>query len=219
MATPQQITIGANTYSLVPMPSSPAAKSVQLTAHDTVATVQSPFTQQTQTQTWPGGDWWEAQITLPPMHRSQAAAWQAWLTQLRGMAGVFQLGIDGSTKPQGFPAGSVPVVDGSVATNNKQATTVLYTKGWNPSSYRLLLPGDYLQIEYRLYMCLDSVASDANGNAQINVYPSIRETPADGTAITLQHPKGLFRLSSNARTWNHDVTNLTSISFTAAEVR
>jgi hypothetical protein len=120
--------------------------------------------------------------------------------------------------PQGTPLGT-PVVDGTVTTNNAASTTVLFTKGWEPLTYRLLQPDDYIQIGYRLYSCLDSVASDASGNAQINIWPSLREQPADGTSITLHNATGLFRLADNTRQVNWDVAQLYGVSFKAVEVR
>jgi hypothetical protein len=186
--------------------------------NDTVATVQSPFTLQTQTQTWPGADWWEAQVTLPPMPRSQAAAWIAWLAQLRGKQCVFLLGDSSATSPQGSPRG-VPVIDGTVSSGNAVSSTVLYTKGWAATAHRLLLPGDYLQVGNRIYMCLDNVTSDVSGKAAINVWPSIREIPSDETAINLRNPTGLFRLADNARQWNFDVAQLFGLSFRCTEVR
>src|ERR1700739_1406165 len=90
------ITVGTNTYTLV----TPAngldlttyGASVSLPQFDNVGLVTNPFTMQTQTQTWSGGDMWKAQITLPPMTRAQAAPWLAFFGALRGVANVFQLG-------------------------------------------------------------------------------------------------------------------------------
>ncbi len=218
MANPQVITVGANSYSLVAMPPSPAPKSITITMQDTVAVVDFAFTGQQGVQAFPGADWWEAQVSLPPMSRVQAAAWIAWLAQLRGQQCVFQLGEPSATKPQGIVRG-IPLVDGSVETNNAPTTTVLFTKGWAAGAHRLLLPGDYLQIGYRFYQSLDLVNADASGNAQINIYPSIRETPADGTPIVLRNTKGLFRLADNARSFTRDVSQLYGMSFKCREVR
>ncbi|MGB0123211.1 MAG: hypothetical protein WA419_12650 [Silvibacterium sp.] len=133
MANPTSIIVGSNTYSLVQMPASPGPKGTVLSFSDTVAQVTSPFTLQTQTQQWPGADRWSAQFTLPPMPRSQAVAWSAWLKQLRGTLCVFQLGGGDAATPLGTPMGA-PQVDGTVDTNNTTSTSVLYTKGWQPNT-------------------------------------------------------------------------------------
>jgi hypothetical protein len=218
MANPTSITIGTNTYSLVSMPSTPAPNNISLVMHDTVADTQSPFTMQTQTQTWPGADWWEATISLPTMRRAQASTWLAFLAQTRGRECVFMVGDPSATAPLGFPRG-IPVVNGSILGINPPTSTVLYTRGWIPSTHRLLLPGDYLQVGARLYLCLDNVFSDSSGDAGINIWPSIRETPPDGTPINFSRPQGLFRLSDNARTISADAIRLFGVSIRVQEVR
>jgi hypothetical protein len=216
-----QITITRNTgytqtFNLATMPTSPAPRTVMFTHHDAVASTRSAFTNLTQTQIWPGADWWEVDITLPPMNRTEAAPWIAFLGQLQGQANVFQIGDPGAISPLGTPLGA-PLVNGTSDTYNTPGTTTLYTRGWQASAFRLLLPGSYLQIGYRLYMCLDVVDSDSNGDASFTIWPSIREQPADGTAITLHSTTGLFRLQANSRKWSNDVMQLYAISFKATE--
>jgi hypothetical protein len=204
------------TLNLATMPTCPAPRSVVFTQHDAVATTRSTFTNLTQTQIWPGADYWEADITLPPMTRTQAAPWIAFLGSLQGQANVLQIGDPGGKTPLGTPLGA-PLVNSTVDTYNTPGTTTLYTRGWQASAFRLLLPGSYLQIGYRLYMCLDVVDSDSSGDASFTIWPSIRETPADGTAISLHNTTGLFRLSGNARQWSSDYTQLYAISFKVTE--
>src|ERR1700749_203793 len=105
MPNPTTITIGTKTYSLVPMPQYPAPRSVQFTMNDTVAASPSPFTLQTDTQTFPGADWWAGNVTLPPRGRIVASPWIAWLAQLRGQQCVFMLGDPDGTEPLGMPQG------------------------------------------------------------------------------------------------------------------
>jgi hypothetical protein len=218
MANPINITIGTNTYSLITAPSAPGQRSVNMTMHDTVSVVQSPFTMQSQTQQWPGADWWEATISLPPMPRITAAAWVAFLAQCRGQQCCFMIGDGAGTMPMGRIEGQ-PVVDGTVGTNNQPASTMLYTRAWTPFSQRVLLPGDYVQLGQRLYMNLDVVASDGAGNAVFNVWPSLREQPADGAAIIFRSAAGLFRLADNQRSWTADVMQLYGVSIHCTEAR
>ncbi|HLH35995.1 MAG TPA: hypothetical protein VKX41_15085 [Alloacidobacterium sp.] len=213
------ITIGSNSYNLVALPAAPGFVEVSFSMNDTVAEVLSPFSRQSpQVQAWPGADWWEAQATLPPMPRAQAAAWQAFLAEMRGKSNVVQLGDPLGVHPQGAPLG-VPVVDGSNSANNMPGATTLYTKGWKTSTFRLLLPGDYIQIGYRLHVACEAVNSDANGNAQVQIWPSLREQPADSSPLVLNGPKGIFRLADNKRGWHSSVAQLTSLSFSLVEAR
>ena len=203
-----------NGAAILAFPSHPAPKSIELVMNDTVAMSRSPFTGSTQVQSWPGSDWWEANIALPKLQAADAAVWSAFLAECRGMLNVFYLSDPTYKGPQGTVLG-VPVVSGA---NNAMATQ-LATKGWTPNSFRLLLPGDYLQLGNRLHKILDVVNSDASGNATITVWPSLREATTDGQAINLNNPRGLFRLAENRRSVLTDETRLSGVSVKAIEAR
>ncbi len=216
----QTIAVGANTYTLVAMPAKPGFAEVAFGMTDSVSAVTSPFTMQTQTQAWPGADMWTAQFTLPPLTFQASRAWLAFLAGLRGRLNVFQAGDPYAARPQGTGAGA-PVVDGSVGTNNAAMATTLYTRGWLPSRFGVLLPGDNLQIGYRLHMVAGDarVNSDSTGAANFPIFPSLREQPADGAAIVLSNPKGLFRLPQNKRGWHSSPSMLVQTGFDGEEVR
>src|SRR5206468_10963905 len=90
-----------NGWNIIPMPAAPAPRSVSFAANDSVGQTQSPFTLQTQVQAWPGADWWEADVSLPPMSRANAADWIAWLMAMRGRANVCLFGDPLATQSQG----------------------------------------------------------------------------------------------------------------------
>ena len=213
------ITVGAQTYNLITPANSlkltTAAASISFSMSDNVATVVNPFTQQTQTQTWAGGDLWMATVTLPPMNRATAAPWLAFLAALRGSQNVFQLGYGVGTSPLGTPLGT-PVVSTAAAA----MATSISTSGWTASSTGLLLSGDLIQIGYRLHMVVDdTVNSDPSGAATINIWPSVREAISVNASIITSNPVGLFRLADNKRTVNYSPAQLTTLSFHAIEVR
>jgi hypothetical protein len=108
-----------------------------------------------------------------------------------------------------------PLVNGT----NLVTANTLATKGWALNTYRLLYPGDYLGILNRLYQVTAQVDSDGSGHASISIWPSLRDTLSDGTAINLVNTFGVFRLSSNKRQWHASPRQLTQISFSAIEVR
>jgi hypothetical protein len=202
----------------VPLPLSPGFRQVEWSQSDSVAETMSPFTRQSQYQTWPGADWWEATLGLPAMNRNSAAQWIAFQMALRGKLNCFQVGDTYGKTPQGVPQGS-PLVDGAVSSNNLKMTTTLHTKGWKVSTFRHLLPGDYVQIGLRLHTVLNTVNSDSNGNAVLQLWPSLRETPVDGLALILHNCKGMFRLADNKRTWSQSETRLYGISLKIVEAR
>jgi hypothetical protein len=181
---------------------------------DAVAIVTSPFTGQTQAQVWPGADQWTGTITLPPLTQCEADEWIAFLGELRGMANCFFLGFPLKRTSRGNPSG-VPLVDGT----NIAGGSTLNTRGWGANAFRLLLPGDGIQVGTRLHKVINPVNSDANGKATISIWPSLREQPNDGQQVIINNPQGLFRLASNKRTWNYSPSQLTRISFQIQEYR
>jgi hypothetical protein len=208
------ITVNGNNVSLVAMPTSPGPRSVQFDITDAVSSVVSPFTGQTQTYSWPGADMWSGTVELPTLTQAQADQWISFLMELRGIQNPMQLGDPARSTPNGNALG-VPVVNGAQAA----ASQSLLTRGWAPNSYRLLLTGDYIQVGYRLHRVLDQVNSDANGDATISIWPSLRDPVIDGQTVILNNPKGLFRLASNKRTWSSDFTLRTKLSFQVMEYR
>jgi len=214
------ITIGANTYTLIALPTNVGPRQMSITMQDAIAMVGSPYVPGNfQTQRWPGADAWGAEITLPRMFRSQAGVWRGFLAELRGVLNVFQIGDPLGATPQGAATGA-PVCDTVFGGGVNQATsTVLYTRGWTASVSNQLMADDYIQIGYRLYKVCENCNSDSAGRIQIPIWPSLRESPADGGVLTLNNTVGLFRLTNNQRASHADETRLTDMSFKCIEVR
>jgi hypothetical protein len=212
MSTYQQF----NGWSIIPMPSSPAPKQIDFAATDAVGMTQSSFTGQSQIQQFPGADFWSWNVSLPAMSRRQACMWIAFLMAHRGKANVFQLGDPLGRLPMGSASGT-PVLDGVQAA---MATTIT-TRGWTANATGVLLPGDYLQIGYRLHQVAQAtnVDADANGKASIEIWPSLREAVADGTSIITTGTTGLFRLADNRREWSVNTGRLYGLSFKVIEAR
>jgi hypothetical protein len=210
------ITLNGTSVTLVALPPSTCFASVEFNFSDSVAIVSSPYTNQTQAQAWIGADMWGATVTLPPQSQAQADVWVSALMECRGMMNAIQVGDPMKTYPRGNPLGTptCPVVP--VDTFGQPTLTTI---GWTPSKVGLLMPGDYLQVGYRLHRVLDIVNSDSSGNAVISVWPSLREVPAASAPIILANPMGLFRLATNKRTWPSDVTRQTRLSFSLMEYR
>lgn len=204
-----------NNWNIIPLPSI-CPRQIDFGGTDSVAVNYSPFTMQSQAIQWAGADWWDINVSYAPMKLPQANQLIAFLLSLRGMANVFQIGDPLGAKPQGSPTGT-PVVDGV----QQPMGIYLNTRGWTPNRGNLLLPGDYLQLNYRLHRVVGvaPVQSDANGKAQIEIWPSLREAPTDGQSIILTNTTGLFRLSDNRREWTARETRLFGLSFKAIEAR
>jgi hypothetical protein len=198
------ITVNGQSVNLVSIPQYPGMREVEFTASDAVATYVSAFTGQVQTQQWMGADMWSGTMTLPVLQQPDADAWLSFLLQLRGMANAFQFGDPLKTTPAG--TGGTGIIT-TAGTPGDQTIQCSFAVG-------ALLPGDYIQVGYRLYRVLD-----ATGSGPIGIWPSLREATVVGQAITTNNPLGLFRLATNKRTWSADVVRLTHLSFQIQEYR
>jgi hypothetical protein len=170
----------------------------------------SPFTGAGQVFAWPG-EWWEAEVSLPPMARERAEIWVSWLMSLRGKAGSFLFGPPHAATAQGLATG-LPKVNGA-----GQTGAVLVMDGATASVTGWLKAGDFIQLgagsSARLHKVLADVATDAGGNATLDIWPSITAAPADNAVITLASPKGLFRLVANDLSHDVDEAALYGLSF------
>lgn len=196
-------------------PTSIGYAEITLSALDAVAVSESPFSYKQQVFQHPGQRW-SASVSIPPVGRQLAEPWVAFLLALNGRAGTFLLGDPLCTSPQGEGGGTVTVngADQTGATLDITGATVSQTD-W-------LKAGDYIQLgagsTSRLHKVLQDVDTDGSGNATLDIWPDLRESPANGLLVTLTDCKGVFRLSSNDRSWNINNTNSYGISFEAVEV-
>jgi hypothetical protein len=151
----------------------------------------SPFTGSEQTASMPGAARWVATLSFEKLTRLEARALEAFLIRCNGPAGRFYLWNHARENPLGVATGT-PLVDGAANYGG-----LLATRGWPPSVAGILLVGDYIGFNNEVKMVLADVNSDAAGKASISIGPNIRNVPADGAAITIIKPKGIFRLSDD----------------------
>lgn len=164
--------------------------------YDIVGMSEAPFSASEEIQEHPG-KLWTGQFSWQFFTRAEAANYVAWLAALRGKVGTFTMGDPLGQSPRGSALGS-PEVNGA-----SQSGLQLVTDGWTASESGLLLRGDYIQLGSaslpRLYMVTQDVSSDGSGNATIDIWPNLRESPSDNEPLVLEGTKGTFRLASNAR--------------------
>lgn len=196
------------------LPTTPTPSRMLMRSINAVAMSQSPFTFEQQVFEHQGGIW-AAEIALPPMERAAAEEWISFLLKLRGRNGTFLLVPFSAKTARGSGAGT-PQVDGA-----GQTGLVLNTKGWTASSTGVLLAGDYLQIgtgsTSRLYKNLNDADSDAGGLAVLDIWPRLRESPADSATITLTNPEGVFRLARNDSEWDISTATIYGLGISAME--
>ena len=196
------------------LPTAPSMKTHGWTISSNVAMSVSPFTRQQQSQEW-GGECWKIKVTLPPMALTAARDWLAFFASLHGPANPFMLGPVGSlASPAGVATGT-PLVSGSA---NGVGQFSISTKGWTPSQTGIIKQGTFFQVGNHIHMFASTEDSDGSGLAAFDIWPSLREAPADGDAITIASPKGMFRLASNDVGFDIDEAQHFSFGFDAVEV-
>lgn len=192
----------------IALPTSGGYARIEFRASNVVGVSTSPFTFQQQLVRHQGARW-EADVTVAEMERPAAEEWIAALTSLRGAWGTFRLADPGGATPRGTWAGT-PLVKGSGQTGE-----TLLVDGFSAGA--TVKAGDYLQIGDRLYKVLID-ATAVGGEITLDIWPRLRESPADNAVITTSSAKGLFRLSGNQNGWSLEGAGLRySIAFGAVE--
>lgn len=200
------------TYTL---PASLKYASTTMTLRRTVGRTVSPFTLEEQSFLWPG-EQWAAQVQVPPMNEDDAMEIIAFFNRLRGSYDSFYLGNPARSTPRGVASGT-PLVNGSLQTGN-----TLVTDGWSNNVTGILKAGDFIQINSGTGAELNQVAldvnSDGSGNATIPLVKTIRTSPANNSAVVVNNPVGVFRLTSDSFSYSVEPGRIYRMSFEAIEV-
>ena len=158
-----------------------------------VATSKSNFSGSQQTQDF-GGKLLIFNCRLKRGKEDDIEPWRAFFKQLNYGAGTFLMGDPARPTPRGNPVGT-PLVNGASQPVNGQT---LVTDGWTPSAVNVLRAHDYIQIgtgaAARLYVNMTDVDADGSGNATLDIWPGLRESPADNTPIITSNAQGVFKL-------------------------
>jgi hypothetical protein len=198
----------------VTFPASIGVSSINIRAKTVVGVSSSPFTGQQQVYKHQG-QWWEAEVSLPPMKRDEAEQVVSFLIKMNGQYGTFLMGDFLSTAPRGVGTGT-PLVNGA-----SQAGDELVTDGWTVSTTGILKAGDWIQLgsasTSTLHKVLDDVTSDGSGNATLNIFPNLRSSPDNNAAITISSPKGRWRLASNETDYAIDNASIYGMTFACVE--
>lgn len=198
----------------ISLPSAPGPRNVEWSPMAAVSSSSSPFTFQQQVQAHQG-QLWVARISLPPMAESLGEPWVAALLSLNGRQGTFLWGDRVRKAPRGT-AGGTPLVNGAA-----QVGQELVTDGWPASVNGVLLMGDLIQIgsgaTTRMYKILKNVNSNGSGQATLDIWPRLRESPADNAAIVTSEPKCVWRLKDNIMDWSVNTAKHFGLEIDAVE--
>lgn len=194
----------AITYPL-DLPTITGIRNISLIKRAVVSVSRAPFSGAQQVQEHPG-QWFEAEIELPPMTRAQAEVWDSFFLKLNGMKGTFLLGDPAGAIPRGSAATTpgTPLVKGAGQTGNQ-----LIIDGLPTSVTGYFKAGDYIQLgsgsTARLHKNLEDVDTNGSGEATLTLWPNLRSSPADNAAVVVSAAKGRFRLASNEMTMSNQL--------------
>lgn len=197
------------------LPNHTGIRGITLRAVNVTAVSESVFTLRQQVYKH-SGERWEAEITLLPMKRADAEGWIAWLLSMRGREGTFLLGDPLGGTARGS-VGGTPVVNGVNQTGDS-----ISIDGCTASQTGWLKAGDYIQLgasaSASLHKVLKDVPTNGAGQAAIDIWPSIRTAPADGSAVVVSNARGVFRLTSSSVDWSINEASIYGLTFPAVEV-
>lgn len=193
------------------LPSAPGFSRASFRMRNIVAASVSQFTGQEQFYKH-AGEWWEADLQLPPMKGARAAEWEAFLASLQGRRRCFLLGDPDRATPRGA-LGGTPVADSAGSPSlNLARTETLYIRGATPNVTNWLRAADYIQLgsgtASRLHKALQDVSTDSAGCAAIPIWPALYSDITDGAAVTTTNAKGTFRLATNEAGWSSDAAKI-----------
>jgi hypothetical protein len=177
----------------------------------------SPFTGQVaQVIQWPGADNWKVTVNTPPLRsEDEARDWTSFVWDAQGGGAAFLLGDPLRRKPRGTV--NTPIF---VNGNNPAMAGVLNLKGFGVNQPRVLVRGDLIGVNSRLYQVRDPyVSADAGGHVTVTIGPTLRETLTDGMPVATRDAQGLFRLAKGAIQWSIDQDHMYTMSFPCVEAR
>jgi len=158
----------------VDLPSDLPISAIELRPQTVVGVSRSPFTGHSQIYRWPG-QWWEARVTLPPMHWEQAKGWQAFLTSMNGPEVAFNLPLYHTYRNTGITGGAAHGWRMGAGSTIGSAWLPVESLGGTGAPH----VGDFLYIATGigavLHQVVNTVTTDANGNATgMNLWPRLR---------------------------------------------
>jgi len=155
------------------------------------AMFKSPLNGTVQTTELPGARW-HVSLTFPNQTPAEGRILVAFLVALRGEAGRFTLHDHTQPVPRGTITGAPAVVGAG------QVGTTINTSGWTGT----LLAGDMIGIGGELKMVTADVTGAGATTVPVSFEPALRNSPADLSAIVINAPTAVFKLTGdNQAAW------------------
>lgn len=198
-------------YPLSP-PTARGPRGVTIRARSAVGMSVSPFTFSQQVYVHQG-EMWELDVEIPPVRRSDAEEWVAFLLALNGREGTFLMGDPVNISPRGNWSGAATVNGAG------QLGKVLNIHGLAAGATGR--SGDWFQLgtgaSSTLHKLTLNFTASGAGAATINFWPRLRRSPPHNAPIITSSPRGLWRLAGDIREWSMDLAAVYGIKFAAIE--
>jgi hypothetical protein len=157
------------------------------------------------------GDFWEINASWTNVEELEADELVSFFESLGGQRESFTMYPFHRPTPKGTSLGT-PLVDGT-----GQIGTSINTKGWDANQSEVLKAGDFFQIGDELKKITATTSSDASGNAVLEFIPPLRRETIDSANITINYPRGTFRLTTPKLDTSITTPILYALSITARE--
>jgi len=158
------------------MPTSPNFVRSNWTLIRTVGTTTSPFTGKTKTQEF-DGVYWTAEVSLPPMRRSQAVEWQSFLLELNATVNHFKFADPDALTNTGTYSTAFLTSNHRTSTNSVTLSFSGSTITAGASTFSGAKDGDFIVVT-------GATNEDNNGTHKISSVSSITEVVTTSTFTT-----------------------------------
>lgn len=148
---------------------------------------------------------------LPDVKAAQLRLWRSFLSQATSADNQFLVSPPDHVGPSTGYAGSNPLIDGA-----GQLGLSISVDGL-PASTAILLEGDYLSVDNRLYECTSDVTSDGSGGAVISLNRPLRDAPQDNAVVELLAPVSIMKLPNRSYLVDENRNRTYRVSFDAVE--
>lgn len=172
---------------------------MQMRLKTSTVITESPFGFQQQVQDF-GGRRWEAEVTIRQLNHTEAMQFSAFLTGLNGVAGTFYMG-----NPLMTHSNSTSItIDGDQTANDSTVSMTSANQG------AAVPVGHHIEIDGHLHVALTEIPK--NATTTVTIEPPLRETAHDGDTVTVNQPKGIWRLADPDI--EYDISNAGTYAFT-----
>ena len=128
------------------MPSTPNFVRSEFSLYRAIGQTASPFTGKQKTQEF-DAVFWQAQVSLPPLNRTQAVEWQSFLMQLKGTTNHFKFADPDALTNTGSFSTTHLIAENRVSNTNVSLTvTNTNTITANASTFANAIVGDFIHI-------------------------------------------------------------------------